>query len=141
MTHPEFVCECCGSSNIRRSRRQSVFEIPKMLIGSYPFRCNNCSQRFWVNVWLFSTLAFTRCPKCLRMELTTWPRGHYRTRLWKSLLTTFGAQRYYCEPCRCRFVSFRPKKNFATEPAVEPTESGPTPESAPTEDSVRESRV
>jgi hypothetical protein len=103
-----FPCQYCGKSNIRRSRRQSPFEFIKMALGSYPFRCLDCHQRFWINVWLFSNLAYAKCPKCLRLRLTFWPRRFYHLSFRKNFLITFGAHRYRCAVCRCNFLSFRP---------------------------------
>lgn len=105
-----------------------------MLLGSYPFRCVDCGQRFWINIWLFSKLAYAKCPKCLGLELGGWPTKHYRMPFWKSLLTTFGAHRYRCSACRCNFISFRPsqaRKLLQAEDArmPEPVESLPETES------------
>lgn len=111
MRTPGYACQYCGSINLRRSRRQSLLEIGKMVLGIYPFRCLGCSQRVWVNVWLFSQLPFAKCPKCLGRDLTNWPRSHYRANLWSNLLMTFGAHRYRCPACRYNFLSFRPRQS------------------------------
>lgn len=79
-----------------------------MALGIYPFRCLDCKQRVWVNIWLFSKLHFAKCPKCLGLELTTWPRKHYRLHFWSKLALTFGAHPYRCSVCRHNFLSFRP---------------------------------
>jgi C4-type Zn-finger protein len=100
-------CERCGSAHLRRSRRRSKFEWLKTAVGTYPFRCVDCNYRFPVNVWLFSKLAFAKCPKCLAGELGPWPQKNYRVPFWKNLLITFGAHRYRCATCRYRFLSFR----------------------------------
>lgn len=102
------ACRYCGSANLRRSRRASWLELIPMTLGSYPFRCSDCSQRFWVSIWLVSRLKYAKCPKCLGLELTPWSRRHYRLNLWKNLLSTFGAHRYRCAACRHYFLSFRP---------------------------------
>jgi len=101
-----FSCVNCGSANIRRSRRKSASEFAEMLLGRYPFRCLDCNQRFWVNVWIFSTLPFAKCPRCLSIRITDTPK-HHRLRVWKKLLITFGAHAYRCSVCRHDFVSFR----------------------------------
>ena len=108
-----FPCLNCGSTDLRRSRIQSRLEWLQAAIGTYPFRCQNCQYRFPINVWLWSRLAFAKCPKCLRAELASWSPKSYRLPLWKNLLITFGAHRYRCAACRCRFVSFRPVENTA----------------------------
>ena len=125
MRTPAYRCIFCGSHNLRRSRRQSSFELLKMWLGSYPFRCNQCNQRFWINIWLFSKLAYAKCPKCLGSDLSNWPRRNYRLSFLKNLLSTFGAHRYRCVSCRYNFLSFRP-----TEASIV-TESEPEFEIAP----------
>jgi DNA-directed RNA polymerase subunit RPC12/RpoP len=112
-------CQRCGSANLRRSRRKSKFEWLKMGVGTYPFRCIDCNNRFPVNVWLFSKLAFAKCPKCLGVELSGWPNKKYRLPFWKNLLITFGAHRYRCATCRHRFLSFRAAEHGHTH-ALEP---------------------
>jgi len=67
-------------------------------------------------------LAFAKCPKCLRPELTSWPAKNYQLPLWKNLLVTFGATRYRCAACRHRFVSFRPIEKPVIETTPENTE-------------------
>lgn len=109
MRDPVLVCTSCGSENVRRSKRQSLWEIPQMAMGIYPFRCMNCSARFWASVWLLSRLAYAKCPRCLGMDLTTWPAKYFAPKLWNKIATFFGAQRYRCQACRKHFVSFRPR--------------------------------
>ncbi len=110
MRTPAYHCQFCGSFNLRRSRQQSKLETLKMLLGSYPFRCLDCNRRFFINIWLFSKLAYAKCPKCLTRDLTGWPRRHYHLSFWKNLLATFGAHRYRCNACRHSFLSFRPSE-------------------------------
>ncbi|GBE30060.1 MAG TPA: hypothetical protein ENH10_01855 [Bacteroidetes bacterium] len=44
-------CPMCDSRNIRRSTRNSYFEQKILpLIGAYPYRCRDCSNRFFVRV-------------------------------------------------------------------------------------------
>ena len=103
------ACPHCGSQNLRRSRRQSWIEYGNMIAGFYPFRCNDCNERSWLGIWLFSRLLYAKCPKCLGLELAGWPKRHYRLSFWRNLLSTFGAHRYRCKRCRYNFVSFRPR--------------------------------
>lgn len=128
-----FPCPNCGSTDLRRSRINSKLEGLQTTFGAYPFRCLSCNYRFPVNIWLWSRLAFAKCPKCLRPELGIWPAKYYHLPLWKNLLVTFGAHRYRCAGCRHRFVSFRPLEKPATlaapaaeiQPIPEETESSP----------------
>jgi predicted nucleic acid-binding Zn ribbon protein len=103
-------CDQCGSREIRRARLQGFSERMRAILGIYPFRCRDCQNRFFVSVWLLSRLAFAKCPKCLRMELSTWSRRFYNPGVFANLLITFGGQKYRCSGCRCNFVSFRPRR-------------------------------
>ena len=78
-----------------------------MSTGMYPFRCMDCDRRFWVSVWLFSKLPFAKCPKCLNVQLTTWPAKYFAPSLWRTIAVMLGAHRYRCMPCRHNFISFR----------------------------------
>ena len=100
-------CPKCGSASVRRSRRANAAEMAHMMLGIYPFRCTSCSERFWANVFLFSSWRWAKCPRCLNLNLTDWPKRHYRRNAWADLLTTLGAQKHRCSRCRHNFVSFR----------------------------------
>lgn len=110
MRTPAYKCESCGSTNLRLSRRQSKLEVLKSWLGTYPFRCLDCNYRFWINIWLFSKLAYAKCPKCLGGDLGNWAARSYHLSLRKKLLMTFGAHRYRCIACRYNFLSFRPSE-------------------------------
>jgi DNA-directed RNA polymerase subunit RPC12/RpoP len=100
-------CPKCGSSTVRRSRRANAAEMVRMMIGVYPFRCTTCGDRFWANVWLFNSWKWAKCPRCLNLNLTDWPKRHYRSSTWGQILTTLGGQRHRCSRCRHNFISFR----------------------------------
>jgi hypothetical protein len=102
-----FTCDHCGSSDLRRSRRHSTADMLRMLFGNYRLRCNDCGNRFSVNL-LFSNAAAAKCPRCLNIKLDTWNPKHYRIPRWKKLLIALGAHRYRCNSCRYNFTSFRP---------------------------------
>jgi ubiquitin C-terminal hydrolase len=110
---PALECEQCGRRNIRRARFHNLSERFRAIAGVYPFRCRDCHHRFFAGVWLLSKMAYAKCPKCLRMDLSTWSRKHYNPGLLANFLITFGAQQYRCPQCRCNFVSFRPRRSFA----------------------------
>ncbi len=109
MSDMPLACPKCGSPSIRRSRRANTGEMTRMMMGVYPFRCNACSDRFWASVWLFSVWKWAKCPRCLNLNLTDWPKRHYRTTLWTQILTQFGAHKHRCARCRNNFLSFRPR--------------------------------
>jgi phage FluMu protein Com len=80
-----------------------------MTMGVYPFRCNSCNDRFWASIWLFSIWKYAKCPRCLNLNLTDWPKRRYRTNFWSDLKTALGAQKHRCSRCRLNFISFRPR--------------------------------
>lgn len=100
------TCPSCGASTVRRSRRATTREMIRMMIGIYPFRCTSCGDRFWANVFLFNSWRWAKCPRCLNLNLTDWPKRHYHSSTWLQMLTTFGAQKHRCSRCRHNFVSF-----------------------------------
>jgi DNA-directed RNA polymerase subunit RPC12/RpoP len=108
LSHNAFQCPYCGSADIRRSRKHGLGETPKMLLGVYPFRCLTCQERFFANIWLLSTRGYTKCPKCLRMDVVPWVKPEVRLTLWDRLRMSWGAHSYRCHPCRHFFISFRP---------------------------------
>ena len=123
MNIPSLECAHCGSRQIRRARYLNWGERLRGVLGIHPFRCRKCTHRFLVSVWLFGKLRYAKCPRCLRLELTTWSRRYYKVGFIKTFLVVFGAQKYRCPACRCNFVSFRPRKA--------PANSGEQPSDVP----------
>jgi hypothetical protein len=123
---PSLECANCGSKQIRRARYVNWRERLRGILGIHPFRCRKCGHRFLISVWLFGKLRFAKCPRCLGLELTTWSSRFYRADFLKRSLVIFGAQKYRCTPCRCNFVSFRPRKAVAR--VAGHTESTPYPQ-------------
>jgi endogenous inhibitor of DNA gyrase (YacG/DUF329 family) len=80
------------------------------LVGTHPVRCRRCRTRFVARLWKFSDIRYTRCPKCLRMDLGIWSESHYRVPAFRSILLQLGGNPYRCEYCRHNFVSFRQRK-------------------------------
>jgi hypothetical protein len=119
MSDAAIACPKCGSSSVRRSRRASSKEMARMMMGVYPFRCNSCNDRFWASVWLFSVWKWAKCPRCLNLNLTDWPKRHYRNSLWAQALTVLGANKHRCSRCRLNFISFRPRSPEYEEETVE----------------------
>jgi len=118
MSDAALACPKCGSSSVRRSRRVNASEMAKMTMGVYPFRCNSCGERFWGSVWLFAVWKWAKCPLCLNLNLTDWPKRRYHLNWWTQILTGLGAQKHRCPRCRHNFVSFRPRSpEFQGEPA------------------------
>ena len=121
MKHPEFTCSSCGSANLRRSHRTSMLDLPKMALGIYPFRCLDCRERFWINIWLFSKGRYAMCPRCLAVHVKPSALPRLRLNTVKRLLLTLGARGYRCSLCNHRFISFkraeRPQSAAGDRPA------------------------
>jgi hypothetical protein len=52
-------------------------------------------------------MRYARCPKCLRLELSTWSEQYYRPPAVTVMKLRLGATPYRCDFCRCNFASFR----------------------------------
>ncbi len=102
-------CPSCGASAVRRSRRANTSEMIRMLLGVYPFRCTDCGNRFWASVWLFNSWRWAKCPRCLNLNLTDWPKRHYHVTTWDQIISTLGAKKHRCSRCRNNFMSFLPR--------------------------------
>jgi hypothetical protein len=103
-------CPKCDSRDIRYSYLSTPKERLASLIGYRPLRCRECRERFVARIWDPANLPYAQCPKCLNMSLATWSPRHYHVTAWRAFRMFFGASPYRCEPCRCNFVSFRPRK-------------------------------
>ncbi len=100
-------CPSCGSPDTRLAHRENFGEVLRSVFGSYPMRCRRCDHRFHSPAWNPFALRYARCPKCFRMELSTWSEQYYhvpRLTRWKLRL---GATPYRCDCCRKNFASFR----------------------------------
>ena len=95
---------------MRLSRYRNRSEKLRAIFGELPVRCGDCHTRFIARTWTLRELAYSRCPKCLRMDLSLWSREHFKPPIWSSLLLALGAKPYRCEYCRHNFVGFRPRK-------------------------------
>lgn len=115
MNHPSFRCPSCGSPRVRRSRTSSLLEMPKRVIGTYPFRCMSCHHRFGQNVWFLQKLKYAKCPNCLSLDLGDWPHIVRHVKPWYRFLLTLGGHGYRCPNCRFNFVSLRPRETAHEE--------------------------
>ena len=100
-------CPACGSADVRLSKTRGVSETLKSVFGVYPLRCKRCNHRFADGLWNLRHWRYAKCPKCYRMELSTWSEQYYIPRVRAMVLLRLGATPYRCESCRCNFVSFR----------------------------------
>lgn len=119
------VCPVCDSHTVKAARPRGFRERLLTLFGYQAAHCLACHHYFlalptggWGNV------TYARCPRCLRMDLSTWDPKYYRTSRWSALKLWFGASRWRCEPCRHNFVSFRPRREKYVRPGATP----PNPE-------------
>ncbi len=87
-----------------------------MALGIYPFRCLDCRERGWINIWLFSKGQTAVCPRCLGLEVTPAPTEGMRLKLIERAKITAGARAYRCATCNRRFLSFkRAERNVAAK--------------------------
>lgn len=87
------------------------------LFGFYAFRCDSCSHRFVIRPLGPRATVFARCPRCFRMDLSTWDPKYYHAEFWADLKAWLGGNRWRCEPCRRNFVSWRPRREKYVRPA------------------------
>jgi hypothetical protein len=104
------TCPNCGTLKIRTSKTRSLGELLGTLFGVYPLRCLRCDIRFKRRVWRFSEIVYARCPRCYRLDLTTWEERLYNPPFKTKLLLRLGAQPMRCGACRCNFASYRKVK-------------------------------
>ena len=118
-------CPNCGATRVRVGRARTLGDYFRLLHGSFPARCVECSTRFTVHGPGLGSIFYAECPRCLRQDLSTWDLRHYHATTWMRFKMFFGANRWRCEPCRCNFVSFRPRRAQYVPPAQRPREDKP----------------
>jgi DNA-directed RNA polymerase subunit RPC12/RpoP len=101
-------CPKCGSRYLRPS--QSRLNSDEKGWFKAPMRCLDCNNRFVASTLELSQFRFARCPKCHRMDLSTWSGQHFEPSFWGSVKLSFGGGRWRCEYCRLNFVSLRKRK-------------------------------
>lgn len=102
--------------HVRTTKANGFFELIGEFLGTYSFRCGQCGLQFQHSVFTIGSWVYAKCPKCFRMDLTTWTESHYRPTFWMRLNMFFGAKRVRCEACRCNFVSFRRRESTYVRP-------------------------
>lgn len=106
---PETSCPKCGCDDVRPARDRGLLDGLLSLIGFQAARCNDCAHRFLARPIGFMKARWAKCPRCYRMDLSTWDPKYYHISHLASLKIFLGANRWRCEACRCNFVSFRPR--------------------------------
>ncbi|MBI4875592.1 MAG: hypothetical protein HY822_13235 [Acidobacteria bacterium] len=117
------ICPACKSRNVRLAHARGSLERVGGLLGFTPFRCRDCHHRFLQSIWGFRTILYARCPRCDRLDLSSWSESHYNLRWTMRLKLLLGARKYRCEPCRCNFASFRRLKQRYRPPRFRPANS------------------
>jgi DNA-directed RNA polymerase subunit RPC12/RpoP len=102
-------CPQCGSRYLKVGRCRTFTDRLKDLAGISPLQCGDCGAEFVARTWTPAVITHSRCPKCLRMDLSTWTDEQYWPSEFMKLQLRLGAHRYRCEYCRHNFVSFRPR--------------------------------
>lgn len=103
-------CPNCGSKHVRHSKYQGLGERIGAFFGRHPLRCKDCQHRFVSRVFRIRDAVYARCPRCYRMDLSSWSEEHYSPR-WVTLMKMrFGAKRLRCEYCRFNWAGFKPVK-------------------------------
>ncbi len=89
-----------------------------MAMGIYPFRCLDCKERFFINIWLFSKKTAAVCPRCLTIEVNPASLEGKRLSLLQRIQVAIGARGYRCSTCGRRFLSFKRAHSLpASKPA------------------------
>ena len=109
------ACPECSAIDVRMSKGKNRFEQALDLFGVPTMRCLDCSNRWKHSLWRIHEIFHARCPRCYRLELTTWDETYYHVpRTWK-IPSGLGAKKVRCKACRHNFLSFRlvrGKKNW-----------------------------
>ena len=117
-----FECPECASRKARSSPPYNLGEWLLRRLGWHYLRCLDCDERYRRHILLPDSFIYAKCPRCYRMDLSTWEQHHYRTSTFTRLKLALGARRMRCEVCRCNFASFRKRKKWyrrqETAPAV-----------------------
>jgi endogenous inhibitor of DNA gyrase (YacG/DUF329 family) len=104
------TCPECGSKDVRPSLSQTFGEQVLKVFGFYHIRCKDCDHRFRAQIWDFLNMVYARCPRCYRLDLSTWSTEYYRASSAQLLCLKLGGRRHRCAYCRVNFVGFRPAK-------------------------------
>ena len=108
------TCPNCEGKRPRLSKIRGFKERLLSAVGTYPVRCEECGHRFYDSVLRLMDIIFARCPKCYRMDLSSWELKYYSPTQWSLIKLGVGGRRLRCEACRCNFVSFRLTKERST---------------------------
>ena len=103
-------CPACNSREVRASLAKTLGERVARVFGFMQLRCKDCDERFGASIWDLSNVVYAKCPRCYRLDLSTWTTQYYRAPSRWLIAMKFGARRRRCEYCRHNFISWRPAK-------------------------------
>lgn len=103
-------CPHCGSRNVRKSGSQTFPEKIAAFFGYFQIRCRDCDHRFSSVIWDLRNVFYSRCPRCYRLDLSSWNPDNYHISTSRRFLLMIGGKRRRCDACRCNFISFRMKR-------------------------------
>ena len=70
-------CPSCGSRFLRIGCCATLGEKLRDLAGISPLSCGDCGTRFVARTWDPAVFLYSRCPKCLRMDLSVWTEKQF----------------------------------------------------------------
>ncbi len=101
-------CPNCHSEKIRRSRRKSALDHFVGMGGAVPWRCSECSTRFYARSLPLRHSWYAHCSICGNLDLQVISAEYVSSPLsFVGRLLHFPAWR--CEPCRHKFFTIRPR--------------------------------
>jgi hypothetical protein len=100
-------CPVCNSRDVRSSLSRTLGERIVKAFGFFQIRCKNCDARFTKQIWDIWNAFYARCPRCYRLDLSTWSLDYYRAPFRWLVFMKLGANPHRCEYCRHNFVGFR----------------------------------
>ena len=103
-------CPSCNSRDVRASLPQTFGEHIVRLFGYMQIRCKDCDRRFTSSIWDLPNIFYAKCPRCYRLDLSTWTTHYYHAPARWHFYMKLGARRRRCEYCRHNFLSWRPAK-------------------------------
>ena len=103
-------CPSCHSRDVRASTAKSFGEQLGRMFGFIQLRCKSCDERFTSSLWDLHNMFYAKCPRCYRLDLSTWTTHYYHAPTRWVVFMKLGARRHRCEYCRHNFISWRPAK-------------------------------
>jgi hypothetical protein len=100
------ICPHCFNEECRRSHRRGARDFLLGLTGLRPWRCRECSTRFFAWSVPNSLVQYAHCPRCGNLDVRRISR-EYVTGPFAWLFGKLGLPAYRCAPCRYKFFTIR----------------------------------